>query len=184
MNKKDWTGQKFGKLTFIEPVSVMKQLGSKRRTVWRLRCDCGNTTQAQPADVSSRRVSSCGCMRRRKHEPLMSSARCVWKLYKELDFETFYTLSQCNCHYCGSPPTRSFNIASSEKNAGAYQSERQLAEGNFVYNGLDRIDSNKEHTVDNVVTCCYPCNRMKSDMSQALFLEHITRIHDHQRNDS
>ncbi len=51
------------------------------------------------------------------------------------------------CHYCGLPPT-----------------------------GLDRIDSSQGYLVENVVPCCYRCNLMKSDLTQADFIAHVRRI--------
>lgn len=40
-------------------------------------------------------------------------------------------------------------------------------------NGLDRVDSDKGYTIDNVVSCCARCNRMKRDDSLADFAAHV-----------
>lgn len=37
--------------------------------------------------------------------------------------------------------------------------------------GLDRIDSTKGYTMDNLVSCCETCNRAKRHMSLAEFRE-------------
>ena len=44
--------------------------------------------------------------------------------------------------------------------------------GKFIYNGLDRVDNNLPHTLENCVTCCKHCNYAKRDMSQQKFLEY------------
>lgn len=44
-------------------------------------------------------------------------------------------------------------------------------------NGLDRIDSNKEYTLDNVVPCCKWCNYAKNSMTVEEFKNHINKIY-------
>ena len=45
--------------------------------------------------------------------------------------------------------------------------------------GVDRVDDMVGYTPDNCVPCCGVCNFMKSNMSRADFLAHITRIYTH-----
>ena len=45
--------------------------------------------------------------------------------------------------------------------------------GGETENGADRKDSNGGYTVDNVVPCCWGCNRAKKDKSYESFLEEI-----------
>ena len=49
------------------------------------------------------------------------------------------------------------------------------------FNGLDRIDSNKDYVVDNVTPCCKRCNQAKNDMSVEKFKNHITKIYKYKR---
>ena len=49
------------------------------------------------------------------------------------------------------------------------------------YNGVDRVDSGRGYTSDNVQSCCTMCNRMKLDHSHTDFLDHIKRIVQHVR---
>lgn len=60
--KSDLAGMKFGRLTAIEPVSVVKS--GRRRTFWRCACECG--TEASPVRDSLVRgdVHSCGCLQK------------------------------------------------------------------------------------------------------------------------
>lgn len=50
------------------------------------------------------------------------------------------------CHYCGEEPSEELN-------------------------GIDRKDSNKGYSLDNVVPCCTKCNYMKNDRSESEFID-------------
>ena len=41
---------------------------------------------------------------------------------------------------------------------------------------LDRVDSSRGYSNDNVVPCCLRCNKMKSDMTTQEFIERCRRI--------
>ena len=56
----DITGQKFGKLTAIEYLGLVKN----KKTYWRCQCDCGNEKIATYYDLRNGHVQSCGCLRR------------------------------------------------------------------------------------------------------------------------
>ncbi len=79
-----------------------------------------------------------------------------------LSEDEFFKLSQQDCHYCGEAP--------SQIKRGCSQ------EHDFVYNGLDRIDSTKDYVIDNVVPCCRRCNIAKNNMTITEFHDWITRI--------
>jgi len=55
---KDLTGQKFGRLTAIEPTE--KRSGSS--IVWKCKCDCGEITFASQTHLSIGSKKSCGCL--------------------------------------------------------------------------------------------------------------------------
>ena len=161
-----------------------------RAVLWEAKCDCGNTTLLRPKDAKSGKRKSCGCFFEdtikhcaRQFDPEISSARRVWRNNyqkvkdKTCTFETFLKLSQKNCFYCNREPFRTYNIS---QNIPDKSSEYQKENGNFTYNGLDRIDSSKLHTDDNLVSCCYDCNKAKSALSLDEFLNLISRIaHNH-----
>lgn len=69
-----------------------------------------------------------------------------------LSKEEFRLLVDDVCHYCGSAP----------KNV----SVKPTFNGEYVYNGIDRIDNNKGYVANNCVTCCEVCNTMKNKLSQ------------------
>lgn len=119
--KKDWTGQKFHRLTFIRPTDERKG----KSVVWELRCDCGNIIHIRAIDAVRGTTTSCGCRateirQQLTYDPIITSARGVWRIYKEdgLDFDTFYDLSRQPCHYCGRLPYRAYNISLSKKKSG------------------------------------------------------------------
>lgn len=188
---KDWADIKIHRLTFVRPTE--RRICQK--IVWEALCECGKITQVVPQNVKTGHIKSCGCLKnaalvksnkeRRKYTPLISSARSVWAAnYNDIDFETFFSLSQLSCKYCGTAPHRTRNVGDYRHYPGVtYRSctpsKEQVEEGNFTYNGLDRIDSSLGHTLGNVVPCCWICNRMKSDMGADVFLSHIERIHYH-----
>lgn len=67
-----------------------------------------------------------------------------------------------NCFYCGLEPKMK------GRNSRHY--------GEFLYNGIDRIDPHKGYITGNVVSCCQMCNVMKWKYSKEEFLEHLERI--------
>lgn len=179
----DLTGKKFGRLTFLQRMKEKYQ----GKYLWKIQCDCGTILHKISSPIVGGYTVSCGCRKKeimdnlgkqsvRLYEPQISSARAKWaRNYPDCDFDLFLTLSQQPCHYCGRNPHRITRI--SRKKRG--MSEHQKENGNFVYNGLDRIDSSKGHTSDNVVPCCWDCNHMKGKRTRQEFLDHIQRVHSH-----
>jgi hypothetical protein len=185
---KDWAGLKFNKLTFIRPTNKRT---TQNDAIWELQCECGNLTYSNVANVvNNQSKTSCGCVASnrmkelcqlaRKFPPIISSARRVWQRYNKdgLDFDTFFDLSQQNCYYCGLGPSTIYNYMNYY---GRPVSDIQKLNGAFTYNGLDRTDSSKGHTIDNIVPCCWVCNCMKNDLSEEEFYAHIERIHNYQQ---
>lgn len=160
---------------------------SYKKGKWLCHCVCGNVTEVTTYNLNNNNTKSCGCIKtevsskkaykliegRRKYAPYMASARRVWKnMYRrnkndDLDFETFFKYSQQNCFYCGIEPINKYNYFNAASSRG---SQKAKDEGEFVYNGIDRINSDGYHTADNIVTCCYLCNRSKNDRSINEFL--------------
>lgn len=69
------------------------------------------------------------------------------------------TLSQKVCTYCGKEP---------EQFLSSFP--------NFIYNGIDRVDNTKGYILENCVSCCKLCNRMKDVLSVEDFKRHINKI--------
>ena len=65
--KLDLTGQRYGKLTVLEPA---ENVGS--RTAWRCRCDCGGEAVVTTRCLRSGRTKSCGCLSGGEPGPLVT----------------------------------------------------------------------------------------------------------------
>jgi len=64
INKRDITGQRFGRLVAIEDVTV-PSFGNKEGRRWLFDCDCGNShTAPAKAVVTKRGLKSCGCLQK------------------------------------------------------------------------------------------------------------------------
>lgn len=185
---KNHAGKKHFRLTFIRPTD--KKTKSKQ-IIWEALCDCGKTTYVRPYFGNKGSVKSCGClhdesrkevghalgMKNRIHDPIISSARAVWRArYNDgdINFENFYSLSQLPCYYCKIMPANMRNVASNGK---PQYSDNQRENGNFTYNGLDRVDNSKGHTLSNVVPCCKECNMAKGTRTREEFLVHNRRVY-------
>lgn len=60
--RRDLTGQKFGKLTVMR-FAGYRHNNRQRVAVWECQCDCGNICQAEGSILCSGRKKSCGCIR-------------------------------------------------------------------------------------------------------------------------
>jgi hypothetical protein len=140
-------------------------------------CDCGKQVLVLKSKIN-RGTKSCGCLKTRiwrqrldkiKHRygrgfsSLFSSYKYSAKI-KKIDFslsdDDLYRLSQEKCSYCGSSPFSVSNRLGMK----------------FVYNGIDRVDSNKGYTLENCVACCKACNYAKRTLSVNEFKSLISLI--------
>jgi len=171
-------GKKFGRLTVIKRAENNKW----GYTRWLCKCDCGNEKVVDGNSLRNGHTKSCGCLRKdlirgsnkERSLPLgLANMRIIMSLYKwqakkrghkwELTEEQFKNITQKNCFYCGAPPS---NI-----------SRRNKTNGNYTYNGLDRVDNTKGYTIDNVVPCCFICNQAKHKLTIQEFKDWIERIY-------
>lgn len=189
MKKENLLGQVFGRLTVIGKADP---IGKRKRAAWLCRCECGVEKVVKADALKAGHTQSCGCLNDEKrkeraaglwaplvkYHPSETSARRVWKKrYSDgnLSFEDFMKLTQMDCNYCGAEPNNIANAASEDKKSSQYAKEN----GDFKYNGLDRIDSSKPHDLENVVPCCFPCNIAKHDMTADQFKSWIIKVVKH-----
>ncbi len=154
--------------------------GSRRRTtqMWSCRCDCGRLHEVNGSNLRSGDVRSCGhcglallpgdeAAFRQALNNYRKNARTRGIAF-ELSAEQFRSVSQKNCHYCGSSPANKHKPA--RPRAGA---------DSFVYSGLDRVDNTRGYLDGNVVPCCALCNSAKSALSVDEFLKWVSRVAKH-----
>lgn len=75
---RDLTGQKFGKLTALEPLEKRKA----KKVVWLCKCDCGNYYEIVGTSLTSGNAKSCGCLTK-KHGMFGTRLYNVWHTMKE-----------------------------------------------------------------------------------------------------
>lgn len=115
-----------------------------------------------------------------KKEPQISSAKHIYRTgYSDgnLTFETFYKLSKLPCFYCGKGPNNKYNRFIHDQKYGNQVSKYAVDNGTFIYNGLDK--DGPSHNEDNVVPCCWSCNKAKSEMTRKQFKIWINKIYKH-----
>ena len=183
MKFEDLTGKKFGRFTVIKRVNcnIIPKV-----TMWECKCDCGNIKNVPAGRIKSGGAKSCGCIviensiklskKNSKRTPRESTAYKIWNdSYNnsgdDLSFEDFLKLSQMDCFYCGAKPSNVQNIANKKS------SEYFRNNAKFIYNGIDRLDSQKYHTLNNIVVCCKKCNYAKNDRSKEEFLKWVKRLY-------
>jgi hypothetical protein len=84
-----------------------------------------------------------------------------------LEVDLVTKLMAADCAYCGAAPSNT-RLDPSYKGDSAP----------FVYNGIDRVDNKAGYTVENVVSCCFVCNRSKGEMSYGDWIAHLERVLD------
>ena len=182
--RKDLSGKRFGRLIVLEPTDEMRQ----ENVVWKCLCDCGKIYRVITSSLNRGHTRSCGCLHIDTASELLekvgrqnrmnygeASFRDVLRIYKrnakdrmvsfELTTEEFAELTKKNCYYCGAEPAK---VNHPTRNYGPY-----------IYNGIDRVDNTKGYILENCVTCCMTCNKMKVRLDINNFLDHIRKINKH-----
>lgn len=174
---KDETGNRYGKLTVLSFVRT-----NKLTSFWKCLCDCGKSIITRGNTLRSGQVKSCGkcnifvvneeSVFKRRWRSIKSGAR-KRKLIVEITYEDFKEMAKLPCYYCRTEPTKSW-----------IKSRAVDADGNTIVayadlHGLDRLDSTIGYTIENVVTCCLICNRMKSDLSVEQFYRKVSEIYEY-----
>lgn len=147
-------------------------------------CDCGNRKVIYPCVLKSGNTKSCGCWRSSEAARIARAAKRqlpdgkaafnhLFAIYQqsakrnhrvwELSKGWFKYLTQCDCYYCGNPPSNPYRSLNGCKGA-------------YTYTGVDRVDNTIGYTVFNCLPCCAVCNRMKGVLGMAVFLAHARKI--------
>lgn len=179
--KNDLIGNKFGRLTVIS----FSHLDKRQAAYWLCQCSCGKERLVRRNSLTSGWTKSCGCLQKelvkksakkindlRRKAPGEANFNILLSRYKRnaikkgrdfsLSEELFRKLVKLNCYYCEDAP----NTVERSRNTN----------GEFVYNGIDRIDNDLGYTESNTVTCCVDCNWIKGTMSSHMFIQKARQI--------
>jgi hypothetical protein len=165
----DLTGRRFGKLLVLH--KVVKS--NRSAAYWLCRCNCGNEIIATGWALQHKNYKSCGCNKKlaigeanfnRLFYAYKKSAK-LRGIYFGITKDEFKNLSKRVCSYCGEGPNQIRH--------------RNLRNGNgdYAYNGLDRLDSGIGYVSNNIVPCCGSCNRAKGNLSYEDFVNRIVKIY-------
>ncbi len=168
---------------YIRDVEYRKY-GKTIRRIIEVECICGKRKDVQYNNVVGGHSVCCGtglCKKpynknTRSSETTYNSIYYAYKKGAEkrgydfnLSRDDFKNFLNKNCYYCGSKPTNIYKITNSKT--------KEVRAGiPIVYNGIDRIDNSIGYTIENSITCCETCNRMKTNHTLDFFIKHIEKI--------
>lgn len=175
----DITNITFHHLTAINFVEKRK-LGKKHYDFWIFDCACGTRKTINKSSVVKGQTKSCGCLHKinifkLKHgEGSFNTLMYVYKnnankrnIVFNLSKDEFKKLTSGRCDYCGEAPEKEFKRPPSNNPFN----------GNYIYNGIDRVDNDMGYFVDNCVSCCETCNRAKLEMNRDDFVKWIIKVY-------
>lgn len=182
---KDMTGMRFGKWLVVRQAAPDAEFVSTMAR-WICRCDCGTERTVAAGSLRTSISRSCGCAprsgtsapihgdgdgnwigraeaaRRAAVRTFVNGAKTRglnWALSNQEAFE----LMMKQCHYCGDAPDKEYGHGTNR----------------MIRNGIDRVDNSRGYELDNVVPCCWDCNRIKMDSNADEFIAHCKKIVDH-----
>lgn len=166
---KDITGQRFGKL-------IAKTFEPKlpdKPTLWICICDCGKEMKVRGSELRKGNVKSCGC--KKKLAEGVAALNSLYTRYKisaekrgfilSLSLDEFKVITSSKCRYCGKDPEQSISGKSN-----------RLFNGDYLYNGIDRLDNKIGYVIGNCVACCWVCNKMKGILGEKEFVAQVNLI--------
>lgn len=166
-------GQRSGTFSIIERDEEPDQYpGGYRIRRWICKCDCGETVKKTAYQFLQ---ETTGCKKCAPPgnilPPGVAAARVYFMSYVvhafergisfELTEEQTLQIMQNSCFYCNKAP----------KARGASN-----LNGQFICNGLDRVDNDQSYRVDNVVPACEVCNFAKATLTLEEFEDWVCRI--------
>lgn len=175
--RRDFTGLTLGSLTVTSFANKRGSSGS----IWNAECICGNKREISSKDlrrgINRQYNLSCGkcenserrvhvhvneCAFNNLYSLCKSAATGRRNLVFDLTPKRFKEITKQNCHYCNCPPSQI-----------AYNSTRA---GQYVYNGIDRLDPSLGYVEGNCVPACATCNLMKQSLNYEDFIERVLTI--------
>lgn len=165
----DLTGQRFGKL-------VVERYDSdepSRRTYWICKCDCGNTKSVRALYLKQGDTASCGCQTYRKGK----DSPC-WTGYEEISGHQWWEIKKGarirDLHFNLSIQEAWQKFINQEKRCALTGESLEMRRNA----SLDRIDSSKGYSAENIQWLTKKINVMKWDLPQEEFLALCKKVAD------
>lgn len=153
-------GDKFNMLTVI---GFDRQKDKRRRKVCVCQCECGGLIRREPSDIFHNKVKSCGCIRKKANGLSHTIEYRLWKSSKKRAEEKGWD----------------FNIELSDIKIPKICPllkiplvEHSTRDRHYDAPSLDRINSSKGYTKDNIWVISHRANQIKNDAT----LEELEKI--------
>jgi len=138
---------------------IRKSPSGSTYKVYTFECsECGSDIKAQSSHLKTHSGKCMRCTQKGKPyhhilNELIHTCKKKNKVEVSLNYDEFINIIEdSKCHYCDKPLI--FNKHTRDENSNHVSRAYQL----------DRKDNNLGYHLDNVVTCCWNCNRIKSDI--------------------
>lgn len=167
MNKKNRTGERFGRLVIVEEKETKKYKPRTYERMFLCQCDCGNTVVSSYSNLKAGHVRSCGCLKKdcntgkfgNESKDSELRLRMIWQSMK---------------NRCNAKKGKNFRIYGEqgikvcELWANNFESFYEWAINNGYHTTLsiDRIDGTKDYSPDNCrwVTAKVQANNLKTNV--------------------
>lgn len=182
--KNDLTDEQIGRLTIKKNLGTRKTKSGRIERMWLCECECGNTKEIPHGPLTQQSINSCGCLQR-----LKGSDNPCFKGCGEISGNRWDQISRSktNRNKRTSAIDRVFDITIEWAWDLFLKQDRKCAlTGTEIYFGiggkdeytasLDRIDSLKGYTEDNVQWIHKDVNRMKNIFDQDYFIETCRKV--------
>lgn len=170
-------GDRWGRVVWLG-----KSPGNHGKPAHRFLCDCGTEFVGRLHETVKKSVPQCReCYLKSakgkprpgaRQSPVERTINVAWYRFQQasnnkggvfLTKDEWLDLTQRACYYCDAPPSNLFRAVET------------WAE-DFTYQGIDRVDSSDGYRLENCRPCCWICNRMKSNMDEEEFIDHLRRV--------
>lgn len=176
--------KKSGKLKIINFLGKIKE--NSNDNYWEAECECGTRINVTSYRFKSGKTKSCGCLFRElasqraynlphRLKDGEASLNQLYRNYKnnaikrklefKLSINDFQLITKQNCFYCNVEPKQKVNL--------------KVKNGDYIHNGIDRLDPNLGYIKSNCVPCCSNCNYAKMEQNLDDFKILITNIYNH-----